>query len=117
MAGLNKNEYYCHFCDYKTTSCTNWLKHVKTQKHKRNGKPKISKCDICEYETSSHWNLKLHKLTQHSTKEQRESQKYYCKICDVVFFCSSYMNKHINGKCHKNKELCLNIQNEINLHN
>ena len=26
-------EFYCHLCDYKTTNCTNWLKHVKTQKH------------------------------------------------------------------------------------
>ena len=115
MTEIKKDEFYCHLCDYRTSICTNWLKHVKTQKHLRNGKPKSSKCSLCDYETSSHWNLKLHILSQHSTIEEREKQKYYCEICDLVFFCSSYMNKHISGKIHKNKELCLKFQNEINL--
>jgi len=109
-----KKDFYCHLCEYKTSNCTNWLKHVKTQKHLRSGKPKISKCNMCNYESHSHWNVKLHVLSQHSTIEERMQQKYYCNTCDLVFFCSTYMNKHINGKIHKNRELCLKVQDEIN---
>ena len=29
--------------------------------------------------------------------------KYYCKDCDKVFFCSTYLKKHIDGIVHKNK--------------
>jgi hypothetical protein len=115
MDEVKKEAFYCHLCEYKSSNCTNWLKHVRTQKHLRNGKPKSSKCNLCDYETSSHWNLKLHMLSQHSNKEEREKQKYYCEICDLVFFCNSYKNKHLNGKIHKNRELCFKFQNEINL--
>jgi hypothetical protein len=44
----------------------------------------------------------MHNLSSHTTKEERSKQKYYCDICDNVFFCSAYYNKHINGKRHKN---------------
>jgi hypothetical protein len=44
----------------------------------------------------------MHNLSSHTTKEERSKQKYYCNICDNVFFCSAYYNKHINGKRHKN---------------
>ena len=64
-------------------------------------KPKIyKKCDNCDYVSSTHWNLKMHYFSSHATKEEREKQRYYCKTCDNVFFCSSYYNKHINGKRH-----------------
>ena len=108
------DDFYCNLCEYKTSNCTFWLKHLNTQKHLRNGKPKTSKCNICDYETSSHWNLKLHTLSQHSSIEQRKNHKYYCETCDLIFFCSTYMNKHINGKIHKNRELCLIFQKQLN---
>lgn len=38
----------------------------------------------------NHWNLKMHKLTQHSTLEERTKSKYYCNICDLVFFSQLY---------------------------
>jgi len=114
MTEVKKKEFYYHLCNYRSSNCTNWLKHIDTKKHLRNGKPKSSKCNMCEYESSSHWNLKLHTLSQHSTIEERRNHKYYCDTCDLVFFCSTYMNKHINGKIHKNRELCLKFQKEIN---
>ena len=46
----------------------------------------------------------MHNLSAHSTKEERSKQKYYCDICDNVFFCSAYYNKHIAGKRHKNMQ-------------
>jgi len=114
MTDQNKRVYSCFMCEYKTTKCTDWIKHQQTKKHLRNGKKKISICEICSYESVSHWNVKLHKLSQHSTLEERKSHKYYCECCDLVFFCETYKEKHLNGKCHKNRELCQKIQEELN---
>jgi hypothetical protein len=61
----------------------------------------------------SHWNLKYHNLTNHSTIEERKLQKYYCNDCDQVFFCSLYMQKHMNGKIHKNLILALKLEKEL----
>ena len=51
-----------------------------TEKHKRNGNKKEILCNKCDYSGLTHWNLKLHKLSQHSTIEDRKNSKYYCKI-------------------------------------
>lgn len=106
--------YYCYLCEYRTTKNSDWIKHQSTRKHLRNGKPKTTKCDKCDFTTSTHWNLKLHILSHHSTKEERQQHKYYCDTCDLIFFCSTYKNKHTNGKIHKNKILCIQIQKELN---
>ena len=45
----NNNELYCECCNYKTNRNYDWLKHIKSQKHQRNGEKKITKCDLCEY--------------------------------------------------------------------
>jgi len=66
------------------------------------------KCAKCEYASKNHWNVKMHNLSAHSTKEERSKQKYYCDICDNVFFCSAYYNKHIAGKRHKNMQEYIN---------
>ena len=97
------SKYICILCKYETSYPSEWIKHTKTKKHERLGKPKTSKCDKCEYNGFNHWNLKQHILSMHSTLEERKQSKYYCDTCDVVFFCSAYMKKHINGKHHKNK--------------
>ena len=79
------------------------MKHIKSQKHERNGRKKTTKCDLCDYESNTHWNVKIHKLKIHASSEERAKQKYYCNICDVVFFCKTYQDKHLNGKVHFNK--------------
>ena len=104
-----ESKYTCILCKYETTYPSEWIKHTKTKKHERFGKPKSSKCDKCDYEGFNHWNLKQHILSIHSTLEERKQSKYYCMTCDVVFFCSAYMNKHINGKHHKIKVDANNI--------
>ncbi len=93
----------CKLCNYQTDITGNWVKHLATEKHMRNGNKKSTKCDLCDYESISHWNIKIHKKTAHMSQEDREKSKYYCKICDVVSLCPAYYNKHINGKHHKNK--------------
>jgi hypothetical protein len=93
-------KYSCDLCNFNTLYISEWNKHINTDKHKRDGTKKQTKCSICNYISNTHWNLKMHILTQHSTKEQRIEQKYYCTYCDQVFFCSQYLKTHINGKKH-----------------
>ena len=112
MEKINK-EYFCYLCNYKTTRCSDWCKHINSQKHKRDGQKKTTKCDLCDYESTSHWNINNHKLSCHSTLEERKIQKYYCDICDVVFLCNAYMKKHYEGKYHKNKELANKYEKEL----
>jgi len=113
MINESKKEYYCNFCNYNTINISDWIKHNNTKKHQRNGLPIIHNCSICEYKSRTLFNYKLHMLSQHSTKEERMKQKYYCHICDIVLFCNTYMLKHLNGKFHKNKEMAQKYQLEI----
>jgi hypothetical protein len=71
-----------------------------SDKHKRNGEKKSTKCNLCDYESVSHWNVNLHMLSKHSTKEDRAKHKYYCGTCDTAFFCKAYMEKHNIGQKH-----------------
>jgi hypothetical protein len=98
-----KQELFCKLCNYTTTMQSYWLKHIESQKHLRDGLKKSTKCDLCEYESNTHWNVKAHKLQLHASPEERQKCKYYCGICDYVFFCESYLSKHVSGKIHLNK--------------
>ena len=98
---IEKPKHYCETCKYSSNSNSDFLKHIKSQKHIRGGlKQKI--CSICNYEYFNHWNLRQHNLIQHSTIEERKKQKYYCDTCDTVFFCKKYMDQHMQGKKHNN---------------
>jgi hypothetical protein len=56
----------------------------------------------------------MHHLAIHATFEERSQSKYYCKDCDRVFFCSTYMNTHNNGIHHKNMILANQLNDELN---
>jgi hypothetical protein len=107
-------ELFCKACNYKTDRNYDWLKHIKSQKHQRNGEKKSTKCDLCEFESTSHWNVKAHKLQIHATPEERSQQKYYCGLCDYVFFCKQYLDKHTAGKHHQTKLKIKQSLEEIN---
>jgi hypothetical protein len=107
----NTKELFCKSCNYKTTKNTFWLKHLETDKHKRYGEKKSKKCDICDYESNTHWNIKAHKVLVHATREERQQQKYYCSLCDVVFFCKAYQDKHNAGRNHNVK---VKVQESLN---
>ena len=97
----NVYKYYCDTCNRGSNSNSDFLKHIKSKKHERGGlKPK--KCNICNYEYFNHWNLKQHILTQHSSIDERKKHRYYCEICDIVFFYKLYMEMHMKGKKHNN---------------
>ena len=107
-------EFYCKHCEYTTEKPSDWLKHIDTQKHKRFGKKKTHSCKNCDYETRMSWNMKLHVLTQHTSKEERLKQDYYCVDCDVVFLNLSHKNKHMDGVKHKNYVRAIDELNKIN---
>jgi hypothetical protein len=114
---INNNiekKFNCYLCKYHTNKPSDWIKHMKCEKHIRNGNKKPINCDKCNYIGLTHWNLKMHMLVNHSTIEERSKQKYYCKTCDQIFFCSSYMKTHNNGIHHKNLVLAIQLNNELN---
>ena len=110
-------KYNCECCKLNKSCTAIWLKHLDSAKHKRHGEPKFHKCDLCEFQTKTSWNYKLHKLSQHSTKEERSNSKYYCNICDVVFFSPLYYNSHMKGSKHKNLVLLDEYNKTINIIN
>lgn len=99
---MSKKEFYCQLCDFTTLKPSHWLTHTKTQKHLRNGAKKTHNCKECDYVASTPWNLRMHFLTKHATKEERQKQKYYCPDCDLVFFSPLFYDSHMKGIRHKN---------------
>jgi hypothetical protein len=98
-----ENSFHCETCNYKCKYNSEYLKHLNSQKHARQGKKKIYKCSNCDYETkTSNWNLKMHTLTKHSSKEERTKYKYYCNLCDSIFFSPLYLESHMKGSVHTN---------------
>ena len=106
---MEQKKYICNVCNYYTNFPSEWLKHINTEKHKREGKHKEHKCTNCNYVSKTHWSLKLHILSQHSSKEERMKCKYYCNCCDQVFFCKQYYDTHMEGQKHKNISKINNI--------
>ena len=111
----NKFKQVCDKCNYTANKPFEWIKHIKTEKHNREGEKKESKCLICDNIFVSKWALNQHNLIHHSTKEERSKHKYYCNYCDVVFFMEKNYTKHNSGKIHDNmvKIYNYNIENNI----
>ena len=107
------NKLYCECCDFTANANAFWLKHIETQKHKRNGTKKPTTCDLCNYKSVSHWNVKMHKIQKHSTKEERSKQKLYCSECDIACMCQIYFDKHMASTRHKNQVLVNKSLEEI----
>ena len=109
---IDKSQYNkhmkCESCNFETIVNGQWVKHLKSKKHIRDGKPKETKCNFCEYEAAEHWILKRHYLTQHATTEERAKCKLYCGNCDQVFFTKYFYDLHMESKVHKNNVASLN---------
>jgi len=107
-------KYSCPLCQYFTNKKNLWIKHTDTKKHQRNGQPKNIICNVCNQKFNNHWGLKQHKFINHTTIEERLTLKYYCSICNTVFFSQIYFDKHNNGKKHKLAIECLKRLNDVN---
>ena len=99
---------FCVCCNYKAKFQSEFNKHIKSQKHLRQGKHKDHKCDKCDYTATTHWNLKMHIVLKHYTTEEKNELKYYCKLCDNVTFSKLYYDNHINSTSHKNNVILNN---------
>ena len=98
---MEHKKFYCQSCDYGCDNNSTYNKHLKSQVHARGGQKKVYKCEFCDYETKiSVWNCKMHVIAKHASKEVRAQQKYYCSICDAVFFSSLYLNNHNKNISH-----------------
>ena len=93
----------CELCDFKTLSTSAIIKHYETNKHKNKLNPISTKCSKCDYQASNKWNLNLHMSSQHLELDDKKKSKFYCEICDTIFFSEKYLIKHNEGKKHKNQ--------------
>lgn len=106
---MEQYKYYCDKCQYGTNIKNSIERHndssyhktgIKTRKEKEN---KVSyECKECKYITNNKSNYVLHKLNNHSTKEERKKEfKYYCELCDFGVFAETTFNIHTESKAHK----------------
>jgi len=101
-----KPNFFCETCKYVCKYNSSYMKHLLSEKHKRKGEKKVYKCDKCEYKTNtSHWNLKLHITSKHSTIEEKSKHKYYCALCDSIFFSPLFLKNHQRSILHLNNKL------------
>jgi len=105
---VKTNKYICEKCNFKCNTKARWENHIKTELHKTGTRKKRKdykepiKCENCEYTTKNITTLKIHKLNNHATKEEKEKQYiYYCKLCDYGSFYEDVFNKHSNTIKHK----------------
>ncbi len=107
MTEININEnlhkLYCDKCKFQPKGPAQWLKHIESGKHKRDGQKKPKTCNICNKTYSNHFTYKIHELSTHATKEERSRHTYYCNICDYVFISELFYLQHCKGIIHKNK--------------
>lgn len=118
---MEKYKYFCEKCKYGTNIKKSIERHnesnyhitgIKTRKEKEN---KVSyECKECKenkYITDNKSNYVLHKLNNHSTKEERKKEfKYYCELCDFGVFAETIFNIHKESKVHKK---ILEISNRV----
>ncbi len=102
---LDKNpKFHCIQCGYYTDHFSCITKHNNSARHLRGGSKKVFQCDKCEYKTdTSHWNLKMHIMSKHATVEEKSKHKYYCALCDAVFFAKKFIMQHNQTLAHKQR--------------
>lgn len=107
-----KSHLYCECCKFQATRPSEWLIHIESNKHKRDGKPKTKICNICNKEFANHFIMKIHMLSTHASREEKLKHKYYCKVCDIIFLSELYYIQHNKGKKHNNMVKILNMLNK-----
>jgi hypothetical protein len=108
------NELFCKLCNYSARCISDWYKHLSSKKHKRDGEKVSKSCSICNITFTNHWLLKKHYLNNHATIDERKKQKYYCELCDVVFFAKLYCDTHFKGIKHNNRAKLKETIDQVN---
>ena len=104
---MEEFKYNCEKCQFKTTYLSHWNEHLTSKKHtgekrkQRNDKIIEEQCKLCNYNSNKTTNMKLHMLTKHSTKEERQKEmKFYCEKCDFGCFVQILFDRHLETKKH-----------------
>jgi ribosomal protein L35 len=100
-------KYNCEKCMFQCNYLSQWNDHLVSKKHtdqkrkERNDKVLDEQCKFCSYNSKNSTNMKLHILTNHSTKEERQTKmKYYCENCDFGTNAEVLFNRHLETKKH-----------------
>ena len=95
------------FCLHKTPSFIKVhldltsKKHTGEKRKERSDKIIEEQCKLCNYNSNKTTNMKLHMLTKHSTKEERQKEmKFYCEKCDFGCFVQILFDRHLETKKH-----------------
>jgi hypothetical protein len=104
---MEEFKYNCEKCQFKTTYLSHWNEHLTSKKHtgekrkQRNDKIIEEQCKLCNYNSNKTTNMKLHILTKHATKEERQKEmKFYCEKCDFGCFVQILFDRHLETKKH-----------------
>lgn len=104
-----ETKYNCEKCQYKCSYLSEWNEHLTAKKHtgekrkERSDKILEEQCKFCLYKSKKTTNMKLHVLTNHSTKEERKtSMKFYCDKCDFGTNAEILFNRHLETQKHLN---------------
>jgi ribosomal protein L35 len=102
-------KYNCEKCQYGCNYLSEWNEHLLCKKHtgekrkERSDKILEEQCKFCHYKSNKTTNMKLHILTHHSTKEERQKEfKFYCDKCDFGTNADILFKRHLETLKHLN---------------
>ena len=108
--------YNCEHCNFVTNLKSNYKRHLKTFKHKRNLNNSLIPMVMNQNEPKMNQNEP--KMNQNepkrTNKDQPEFKKFKCKFCDATFNTKPSRRRHELHRCKDNNEVSLvnELQNE-----
>jgi len=116
---MDKKEYVCKKCNYKTEFKHCYEKHLTTQLHKtgkrktRSDKKVPDKCPHCLYTSKVNTDMQTHIITKHmSQDEQKEKFPFYCDHCKQGVLYKSQYDRHLDSTKHKKQLIYLGIKDD-----
>jgi hypothetical protein len=104
-------EYSCDKCNYHCKFKSELKKHMSSKKHnnqprkQRFDKVLVEQCSFCPFTNNNLTNVTVHRLTKHSSPEQRAKEfKYYCINCDFGTFTKVSFSRHLVSNKHLQKQ-------------
>ena len=113
--------FFCKFCDYKTSRLYNWDRHLLTPKHKMvtgsarfsETKTTLEKNNQNKNESESSSQMVCSFSEQKTPKnEQRPKQRFFCEFCNKSFAYKSGLSRHIQTCNNRNKTVTEYVKNE-----
>ena len=99
----------CNYCNYQTTFNSNFKKHLKTKKHRKNEESTL------QNENTEGNNIQKHpkNIQKHPQNIQKHPEKFICEYCEDSFTNFSNKRRHELHRCkHNNSSSSLITQQE-----